>query len=1243
VSPPPPATLQSNRFEILDKIGAGGMGLVYLARDKQRNARVAIKALPDLDPEALLLFKREFRSLQDVQHRNLVGLGELFEENGSWYFTLEYIDGVDLLKHVRPSGPRVDAADLPTEPVDPELTTPRIVFEQAGLGFDEDRLRSSLCQIAEGLTALHSAGKVHRDIKPSNVMVTKEGRVVVLDFGLVHDLTDASARSDVIAGTVPYMAPEQATTSRVGPAADWYSVGVILYQVLTGTLPFGGPPAQVLLAKRRFVPPPPRERAPNVPRDLEALCMSMLHIDPARRPSGPEVLSRLRAAGEPSARIPIMYGPNAPFVGRETEVKTLLDGLRETRSGRAIINYVVGESGVGKSTVVKRFAELAAKDQGAVVFHGRCYSRESIRYKAFDGIIDELTEHLRKDSASAVILPTNVGYLSQVFPVMQRVKAIAEATTPTSNLDAVELRARVFEALHELFGNLASLGPVVLVIDDLQWADPDSLALLSSVLRSPAPPIFIVATVRTDGQEILSELSALFESQLVRVKLARLELAPLSEEHGRELADALFSQVDVARSSDLAKHVARESHGHPLFIQELVRSALEQGEGHEGSFDLVQSIATRLMRLEPFARRILEIVSLAGVPLPEAVLAHAARCDAATLDANIRVLMGASFIRTALTPGERSFETYHDRVREGATSVLAPEETKERHRRIAEALEELKKGDAETRAVHWAGAGESKLAAVYASDAAAAAMEALAFHNAARLYRLSLDLRQPNDPDRHRLGVARGDALAKAGLGAESAAAYLEAAKDAPGEEAVALRRLAADQLFRVGHVDQGLEVLDLVLPQVGIELPSSPQQARRAHWITRAQIALAMLLKKKRDPEAVPPGMLVKVDTCWSLQLGLAMMHNPAYATYFESKHLLLAIQSGDGFRTLRALMAEVVYSACAGRRHLKRLEKMSSLARKFAEKSGHPYAIALLELTSAMAMGLSGRWREAQAGLKKATEFFRERASGSASWEIMTSALWNTICGNYAGDFAALRESIPALVREAERTANKYVLAFQKTYGSIVHVAADDPNRARKEIAEAMSAWTSTDFHIQQYWELIAFGQTDLYAGETRAAFVRISERWPALDRSLLLWATEQMKIEAYDLRTRIFLAEALRREARERSAILGSVAKDARVLEKTRAPWALAIAKLVRAELVAARSSREAALPLLQSAIPALEAAELPLYTAAARFCEGEILGGDAGQEKKSAAAAILGAHGIQNPKRYIALLTPGFGST
>jgi hypothetical protein len=479
-SPFAPGTrLGKGRFVVGEMIGRGGMGAVYDVRDEQRGADLALKLLLDARPERLLAFKNEFRALQDLHHPNLVRLDELFVEDGQWFFTMERIAGIPFVEHARAR----DGHDL--EPA---------------------RLRAALVQLVRGLCALHDADMVHRDVKPSNTLVEADGRVVLLDFGLVGDTRTPHDVMLPRAGTIAYMAPEQVQGAG-GRAADWYSVGVMLYQSLTGALPFDGPPQRIIARKLAEPAPLPAALVANLPPDLERLCADLLDRDPARRPGGREILSRIEAG--PGA----LTGPgiettrdrrDTPFVGRTRELGALRSALGETSRGRATTVFIRGASGIGKTALLDAFVgELTTP---ALAFAGRCYEREFVPFKGLDGAIDALAHYLDGLEAPALqrLIPTGAAALAHIFPVLARACHRAGLTmddgTPPSPTDA---RKAAFRVLQRLLGTLARRGPIVLAIDDLQWADVDSLRALEEVMHglmdgAHPPPILLLLAAQAD-------------------------------------------------------------------------------------------------------------------------------------------------------------------------------------------------------------------------------------------------------------------------------------------------------------------------------------------------------------------------------------------------------------------------------------------------------------------------------------------------------------------------------------------------------------------------------------------------------------------------------------------------------------------------------------------------------------------------------------------------------------------------
>ena len=309
------------------------MGVVYEVHDRIRDEVVALKTLLRTGADDLYRLKREFRSLADVAHLNLVCLYELFVEDERCFFTMELVPGVSFVDYARGTD-----------------RTRRF----------HDRLIPALRQLIDGVSALHRRGKLHRDIKPSNVLVTPEGRVVILDFGLTAELLPlySGERSYVSGGTPAYMAPEEASGATPSEAGDWYGIGATLYEALTGTIPFEGALTDLLARKSTIDPPAPMELAPGVPADLSAICMGMLCRDPAQRLSGPAALRALPRDTAPPVldTTPAPMG-DTPFVGRAGQLQVLNEALRAVRNGSPAAVAVSGPSGIGKSALVRLLSQ----------------------------------------------------------------------------------------------------------------------------------------------------------------------------------------------------------------------------------------------------------------------------------------------------------------------------------------------------------------------------------------------------------------------------------------------------------------------------------------------------------------------------------------------------------------------------------------------------------------------------------------------------------------------------------------------------------------------------------------------------------------------------------------------------------------------------------------------------------------------------------------------------------------------
>jgi eukaryotic-like serine/threonine-protein kinase len=283
------------RFVLVRRLGGGSMGVVYEAFDRVLEDLVALKTLVPGDCRFLPNLQRELRLTRHVRHPNLVAIGGLYQCVETWALAMELLEGVGYLLWVWGTLTASCGASSNVNEPDDDVTwtTPSASEFSADArspapGPVIERLQHTLPQLGRALLALHAQGLIHCDVKPSNLLITPEGRLVLFDFGLVR-AADERPRERTWAGTPAYMAPEQAGDGAVTAAADCYAVGVMMYQAITGRLPFVGTFQDVMHHKRSWLPAAPSLFAPGVPRELETLCMRLLSPDPKLRPTAAEL------------------------------------------------------------------------------------------------------------------------------------------------------------------------------------------------------------------------------------------------------------------------------------------------------------------------------------------------------------------------------------------------------------------------------------------------------------------------------------------------------------------------------------------------------------------------------------------------------------------------------------------------------------------------------------------------------------------------------------------------------------------------------------------------------------------------------------------------------------------------------------------------------------------------------------------------------------------------------------------
>lgn len=1175
------------------------MGIAYRAFDERLGHAIALKTLHRPGAEHVYELKREFRRLQGLSHPHLVRLYELFASDDECFFTMELLDGCDLVRGVR--------GDLaPGEPLDAEL---------------QRRLCAAFLQLTRGLAALHAFGQAHRDLKPSNVLLTSDERVVLLDFGLASPLNEARVRGshDTFHGSLAYAAPEQFWNAASGVAADWYAVGAMLFEVLTGRPPFEGTFEELVFVKQSRPAPRPSAFVAQVPAALDELTVRLLDRDPARRPSGDELRTQLEreaaaAAGPAPLPVPKVSGP---FVGREPEIAEIarwLDGVRA--SGRAAIGHVRGASGVGKSELVQRFL-AGLPDDAAIVLRGRCHPQESVPFKAIDPLIDELSARLDDESIGPVprLEAEQRDALRRLFPVLGRVPELGGAPPAQSPRDPHVLRRDGFRALRALLAGLARSAPLVLWIDDAQWGDADSASLLHDLLRGDdAPPLLLLLTYRAHAEDRGALLDALEQDERADVTRHELEIEPLDAAQSAALAEQMLRDVPEAARAAALERIAVEAAGSPFFVGELARYLALRGDDPAtivAPVGIAEVTMARVDRLSDDARGLLELVAVASGPVAGDVVLDAAGVGGSGWPLLLD-LCGQCLLREGGSRGERpeTVETYHDRIRETLLATLggAPERLRQRHLQLAETLVARPDSDPRDLLQHFLGGGDEARAAQHALRAAEQAASALAFASAAELYATAIRLRGERRDD-WPLRVERARMLAAAGRNADAAALLEAAARDAAGggsdpEDVAALHGKAAEQYLYAGMLADGTRVLRAVLQHLEVPIPRDPAAAMR----TSLRLRLRFLLRGGRivpvDPARVSSRRLLRLDALYGAARGSVMLDH-RLADALAMHHLLGALELGEPSRALRALCMEAASEANVGGRWLrKRSWALLEQAEALAAGTGSPYDRAVVLVNRGAVSLFSARFRDAAAACEEALELFRTRCAG-ATWEVTICQSFLVAALSQLGMVRALRERTRVLLDEASARGDRYSIAFFQSGDCVLEaLGRDDPAGALAGADAALVGVPDAHFTSLHFGHLVAVVRVHLYRGDGARAWSLIEDAWPRLRASGFL-ALEGIGLVLHYLRGCAALAaiEALPADASAARRAVERLRRQAthavRRLRRVRLPSGPPLAAALEAALHASRGESARRDAALEAALAGFDAVDMALHRESVRM--------------------------------------------
>ncbi len=1236
------APISLGGYTVIRYLDSGATGDVFEVLLGQE--RLAMKVLREVGAQSLARFKREFRGAQGVAHRNVVTARELVAEDDEHFFTMEHVEGQSFLAHVRGDASREAG---PTIQIDAELERAR----DAGAGenehgpptpssapnsprpaptFDEARLREALRQLALGIRAIHETGKLHLDLNPSNVKVTAQGRVVILDLGLIRDepteqRPDRPARA---CGTPPYMAPEQIDLEP-GTASDWYAFGVMLFEALVGKTPFEeGGTHGVLDAKRTREAPRADALRAGLPEDLAELSAALLARDPATRPTGPEVIARLDGRA-PRGVVRRLDGPSSgvdrPLVGRARELAL----LHEAFAGGARVVHLRGPDGCGKSALARRFLDGLEQRGEAQVLRGRCREQERLPFPGLDALVDALAPLLARLPATrlASLLPADLPELVRLFPILDDLGAPAPRHLPGQAMGERDRRA--LAALRALVLHLAASERVVFHLDDAERCDLESLRWLCALAEAEQRAPLVVFTYRCEALDASPALDEL--SRRRGAGGARDVLVGALDRSGA-VAMARSRLPRDAQAQTIAEAIARESEGEAQLIEALARWA---SRSHERGAPLAVSeislealFEARVEALSEEARSLLSIVAVAARPLSEeAALSLVGTGRSADLAA-LRALRGARLLRRIRHRERPALDLTHERLRRVVLATIPPERRRRLHLALAYRLRDERPSDPEVVAAHFQAGGELDEARRHTELAAEQATRAQAFDRAAALCAQALTLHPRGRHLDRPLQIRRAEALASAGRRDEAVALYLACAEAAAAPIALDLQLRAAEQLFAGGDPAPGLFLLRPVLSARGVPFPESPTAAALSLAFHLAHLRLRGAAFSARGERRIPGDLRAKIDAAWSAGRALAST-DALRAAIFLLEALHLAVDAGDAAHAAPGLaFAGTFLQRACGSTAL--AGALLARAEALSAELDAPSPILFTHTCLGVADLGAGRFQRARERLGDTLE--RGRAVGAACpWErsLCRSALLSSVFA--LGELAEHGGRARDWLGEARVAHDAHAEAAATVQVARSVLAAGDAKAARRLAETARRSASPAPLGPLVPSALLVEASCDLHEGKPEQAFVRLG---PAMDPFLAssLLETQAARIDRASLRAAAALAAADQGASVAPRWLRAAEAAALELAAEDR-PHAAGSAALIRAGVARLENQLGLSLAELRAAETCHAVAGMPLHVAACQRREGLLLGGRAGRALVDGADADLRARGIREPQRWM----------
>ncbi len=1066
-------------FLLVKLIGKGGMGYVHSAIDLRSTAQVAVKVMRRVDPWSVYRFIEEFTWLSQLNHPNLVKLYDAFSEGDVRYFSMEMVEG----KTIRQWFQRI-APDAPN----------RI-----------NQLRRVLAQAASAIHFLHEHGAIHCDIKCSNLMITPRRRAVLLDLGLAV----REGNKQPMVGTLQYMAPEVIEGGRPSRASDWYSFGVLLYEVITDDYP----PVEVDLSateledKYRLDREIMNDRLTGCDNELADLCAALLQSDPQSRPLGPSILQTLGGFAYEDT----LVGPVGKFSGRDQELTQLTDAYRQSTNGPCKVMVVQGDSGVGKTTTVHHWLTHCDRADDLLLTI-RCYRQDHTPLRLLNMLVQELVQVLKDEPESLWwhSLEERVKDIGAAFPQIRQLVEddLPIGSRPQSATPAYLIKSKGVQQLGKWISDLSQSRAILLFIDDAQWADQESLRLIADLMASNAFRGFVIAVDETSPSTVSQTIEQAQDEDHSPPSSPRQEihLGPLPESAAIELLSSWAHRNAIDITPSIAKNISQRAGGSPFLLQELFRAyshyAKRDGVSDEQwlNSDSQSNVRRRFSLLPIQSENVLQYLAVAGQSINFHQLQMVSRILPHELQRTLSLLASQGWVRSRSNDMESDLEIAHENFRKIVLASLPTERLHRRHFRMARMLSSEVPPPWSRMAQHYWNSERYREATACYYEAARAAMKSWAFKQALEF----LDRVDHPDVNRSTQGqeqVARLRADCLSGFGSSTAAAEIYDTLSQTGDsdtDQTLNQCLAGEQWIRAGQLDEGLNRLREVLRTSGVTSFTPSSRGQLSIGFRTLKSALFDSPNKILSASPSDEPLFSELDQCLNrVSLPLTFLDNQL------GPDLILRLKDqaqrrGSEFDRSLAVLHWGMLLSLAGGRWRKTALKWLACGRRLAAQSGGPAALGSAQLCMFIwhiQRGLPGR--AMLHGRKAINRLTREPRN--LQWEIqfvqwgLLGCCWNT------AQLDELRKSTQQLRQSAiDRSDPMSQFWMNVAAAHLADLVADDVTRAQQAIEISEQAISNQSFQSPRFFLWLTRIQQALYEGQPERAHRLLQDDWRRLENS-------------------------------------------------------------------------------------------------------------------------------------------------